>query len=186
MEITRFAIPGPVEITPRRLGDARGYFSEIYRADAFARFAPGFDFVQENQSLSAQVGTLRGLHYQTKPMAQGKLVRILAGAVFDVAVDGRHDSPTYGRWVSAELSADKGNQLWVPPGFAHGFCTLAPDTVVCYKVTAYYSPADDRGLAWDDTDLAIDWPMVDAQALSGKDRTQPKFADLPPLFSMQD
>jgi len=187
MQFRTFSLAGPVEIEPVRHGDQRGYFSEIFRADAFAAAVGPYAFVQENQSLSARVGTVRGLHFQTHPMAQGKLVRCLAGAIFDVAVDIRHDSPGFGQWVGVELSADKGNQLWVPPGFAHGFCTLLPDSVVCYKVTSYYSPADDRGMAWDDPAVAVAWPDVaDPDTLSGKDRTQPRLADLPPLFSVKD
>jgi len=187
MEFRTFSIAGPIAIMPVRHGDARGYFSEIFRADRFAAAAGPIELVQENQSLSAQVGTIRGLHFQIPPAAQGKLVRCVAGAIFDVAIDIRHDSPTFGQWVSAELSADNGQQLWVPAGFAHGFCTLVPDTVVAYKVSSYYSPECDRGVAWDDPDIAIDWPLVaNAATLSGKDRVQPRLADLAPVFSVKD
>lgn len=187
MEFRTLAIPDPLLIVPVRHGDARGYFSEIFRADRFAEHAGEMALVQENQSLSAQRGTLRGLHFQTHPAAQGKLVRCVAGAIWDVAVDIRHGSPHFGQWVAAELSADNGHQLWVPEGFAHGFCTLMPDSLVAYKVSAYYSPENDKGLAWDDPDLAIAWPeCADPATLSGKDRAQPRLADLPHHFSIED
>lgn len=187
MEFVRFDIAGPLEIVPRRIGDSRGYFSEIFRLDRFEEEVGPVRFVQENESLSAQAGTIRGLHFQTPPFAQGKLVRCTHGAIFDVTVDLRRDSPTFGRWCAAELSAARGNSLWVPPGFAHGFCTLAPDTVVTYKVTAPYAPAHDKGVAWDDPDIAVVWPaMADAATLSAKDRIQPALAALPAYFSMAD
>lgn len=183
MDCRHLEIPGPVLFKPKMHGDGRGYFAELFRADVFAREAGAAEFVQENQSLSARAGTLRGLHFQTPPTAQGKLVRCAVGAIFDVAVDLRHGSPTFGRWVGAELTGAGLEQLWVPPGFAHGFCTLVPDTLVVYRVTDYYSPADDRGLRWDDPALAIDWPAVaDPETLSPKDRTQPRLADLPAHF----
>lgn len=184
MDFRRFDIPGPVEITPRKFGDDRGYFSEIFRQDAFRKNAEDVDFVQENQSFSARPGTVRGLHFQTDPFAQGKLVRCLSGAIFDVAVDIRTGSPTYGQWVSVDLSAEAGNQLWIPAGFAHGFCTLTADSVVCYKVTSYYSPDCDKGLAWNDPAIGVAWPdIVDPETLSAKDRTQPRLADLPAHFA---
>lgn len=187
MDFQTLPIDGPVKIVPARFGDSRGYFSETFRRDRFDQRIGPYSLVQDNQSLSARVGTIRGLHFQTRPMAQGKLVRCVAGAVFDVAVDIRQDSPTFGKWVAAELSADNGHQLWIPPGFAHGFCTLLPNSVLCYKVTAYYSPENDRGLRWDDPALAIAWPAVaDPDTLSGKDRVQPLLAELPPLFSLAD
>jgi dTDP-4-dehydrorhamnose 3,5-epimerase len=186
MRFNAFDIAGPLEIVPNRIGDERGYFSEIFREDRFTEHVALTRFVQENQSLSARIGTLRGLHFQRNPAAQGKLVRCIVGAIFDVAVDLRHDSPTYGRWVAAELSAVQGNQLWVPSGFAHGFCTLLADTMVSYKVTSYYSPENDCGVAWNDPDIAVQWPdVVDIETLSGKDRIQPSFRDLPPCFSME-
>lgn len=185
MQFKSFDLPGPIEIAPTKFVDDRGYFAEIFRRDAFVDALGEVDFVQENQSLSKQVGTVRGLHFQTDPFAQGKLVRCVAGEIFDVAVDIRHDSPTFGQWVSTMLSADAGNQFWIPPGFAHGFCTLQPDTVVCYKVTAYYSAANDKGIAWDDRDLAIAWPAdVDHSTLSAKDRVQPALRDLPTTFRL--
>ena len=187
MEFKTFAIAGPVEIAPTRHGDSRGYFVETFRADRFAAVAGEFAFVQENQSLSARVGTIRGLHFQANPMVQGKLVRCVAGAIFDVAIDIRHDSPTFGKWIAAELSADNGHQLWVPPGFAHGFATLAPDTIVCYKTTSYYSSDHDRGIAWNDPAIGIAWPgSADPDTLSGKDRIQPPLVNLQPYFSIRD
>ena len=187
MEFKSFVLPGPLAITPKRHGDARGYFAETFRADMFTREAGAVHFVQENQSLSARVGTVRGIHFQKHPFAQGKLVRCVAGAIFDVAVDLRHDSPRYGEWIAEELTADNGAQLWVPPGFGHGFCTLTPDTVVCYKTTAYYSAECDAGVAWDDPDIGVTWPArADPDALSAKDRKQPSLRELPRLFSLDD
>lgn len=186
MDIRRFEIAGLVEFTPRVHGDARGYFAETFRADLFVRECGAATFVQDNQSLSAAPGTIRGLHFQTLPRAQGKLVRCLAGAVLDVAVDLRRGSPSFGQWAGVELSAAKLNALWVPVGFAHGFCTLVPDTIVGYKVTDTYSPEHDRGLAWDDPALGIVWPAcADPDLLSAKDRVQPRLADLPPLFAWE-
>ena len=187
MEFRAFDIAGPVEIVPQRFGDARGYFSETFRDDLFRARVADVGFVQENQSLSVAVGTIRGLHFQTHPFAQGKLVRCVAGAICDVAVDLRHDSPDFGRWVAVELSADKGNQLWVPAGFGHGFCTLTPDAVVSYKVTAYYSREHDMGVAWDDPAIGVAWPGVaDAETLSPKDRVQPKLGELGAVFAMAE
>lgn len=184
MEIVSLAIPEVKLLTPRRIGDERGYFAEVYRSDLFAAHVGEVDFVQDNESLSARCGTVRGLHFQIQPAAQGKLVRCTVGALFDVAVDIRRSSPTFGQAVSAELSAANGRLLWVPPGFAHGFCTLVPNTVINYKVTAYYSAAHDRGIAWNDPALAIDWPAsADAEFLSAKDKVQPLLADAPELFS---
>lgn len=186
MEFKRLAISDVIEIEPCKFGDERGYFSEIFRLDRFHAEAAPVDFVQENQSLSVRSGTIRGLHFQTHPFAQGKLVRCLAGSIFDVAVDLRKKSPHFGQWVAAELSAEKGNQLWIPAGFGHGFCTLQPSSIVCYKVTAYYSQADDKGVAWDDPDIGIAWPEVaDADTLSAKDTIQPRLADLPAYFEYE-
>lgn len=187
MEFCTFEVDGPVEIKPRKIGDDRGYFSEIFRMDNFRQHAGEIHFVQENQSFSAGVGTLRGIHFQSRPAAQGKLVRCVTGRLLDVAVDLRSDSPTFGRWVSAVLSADELNQLWVPVGFGHGFCTLEPNTVVSYRVTDYYSPQNDLGVRWDDPDIGIPWPDVaNPDTLSVRDRRQPSFADLPPYFSVKD
>lgn len=187
MDFRTFDMTGPVEIIPRKLGDERGYFAEMFREDKFSEVAGDISFVQENQSLSAKIGTIRGLHFQTHPMGQGKLVRCAAGAILDVAVDIRHDSPTFGQWIAVELTPEKFNQLWVPVGFAHGFCTLVPDSIVAYKVTNYYSPENDKGLLWNDPAIGIEWPDVaDADTLSGKDRVQPVLTDLPSYFSVKD
>jgi dTDP-4-dehydrorhamnose 3,5-epimerase len=180
-------VNGPLEILPRKIEDDRGYFSEIFRLNRFAERIPGVEFVQENQSLSIRVGTIRGLHFQTKPAAQGKLVRCLAGRLFDVAVDLRSDSPTYGKWISVVLSPEENNQLWVPVGFAHGFCSLEPNSIISYRVTSYYSPDNDKGVAWNDPDICVDWPSVaDPETLSAKDRNLPSLAELPTYFSMKD
>lgn len=183
MRFEPLAIPDVVKITPARFGDSRGYFSEVFKDRWFRDTVADVAFVQDNQSLSAARGTVRGLHFQLAPFAQGKLVRAIAGAIFDVAVDIRVGSPSYGQWVAAELSADNGDQLWIPPGFAHGFATLSPDTVIHYKVTAPYSAADDRGLLWNDPAIGIAWPVAEKDAvLSDKDARQPSLADLPPSF----
>ena len=183
MLIERLAIPDVVAVTPKRIGDARGYFSEVFRRDQFASIMPGLDFVQDNQSLSAEAGTIRGLHFQASPHAQAKLIRVLAGAIFDVAVDLRRSSPTYGHHVALRLDAATGAQLFIPAGFAHGFCTLEPGTLIHYKVSAYYEAAADKGLAFDDPSLGIAWPVAAGKAvLSGKDRTHPRLAELEAWF----
>ena len=183
MQVTRLAIPDVVVMRPKRHGDARGYFVESFNAGTFRREVCDATFVQDNEALSAQKGTVRGLHFQRPPTAQGKLVRALRGAIFDVAVDIRVGSPSFGRHVSAVLTAEAGDQLWVPPGFAHGYCTIEPDSMIAYKVTNLYSAPDDGGIAWDDPALGIHWPVdVDAAVLSDKDTRQPKLAELPPVF----
>ena len=183
MTIERLAIPDVVLIRPRRFTDPRGYFAETFSARSFRDAVAPVDFVQDNEALSAAVGTIRGLHFQRDPMAQGKLVRVTKGAILDVAVDVRQGSPTFGKAVSARLDAAEGAQLYVPPGFAHGYCTTEPDTIVAYKVTAYYSPADDGGILWNDPALGIDWPLPPEGALvSDKDKVLPTLADLPPVF----
>jgi dTDP-4-dehydrorhamnose 3,5-epimerase len=168
MQATPTAIPEVIVFEPRVFGDARGAFFESFRADLFAQ-ATGLkvDFVQENQSRSA-AGVLRGLHYQLQ-QAQGKLVRVARGAVFDVAVDLRRGSPTFGRWVGVELSEDNRKQLWIPPGFGHGFLSLAEGTEVLYKATDYYAPQHERSLAWNDPQVGIAWPLQGAPVLSDKD-----------------
>ncbi|WP_411033087.1 dTDP-4-dehydrorhamnose 3,5-epimerase [Shinella sp. BYT-45] len=177
-------VPDVILITPKKFGDARGYFMETFRQALFAEHVGPFEFVQDNQSLSAEAGTVRGLHFQLEPKAQGKLVRCIAGALLDVAVDIRKGSPTFGKHVAVELTAENGRQLWVPPGFAHGFCTLAPHTEISYKVTDYYSAEHDRGLRWDDPALGIDWPVAAGKAiLSEKDRHQPVLTDLGTVFT---
>ena len=184
MEVKSLAIPGPLLLTPRKFGDARGFFSEVYNEQKFSSILDGVRFVQDNHSMSTARGTVRGLHFQAAPTAQGKLVRVVRGAIVDIAVDIRRQSPTYGEHVSVELSAENWAQLWIPVGFAHGFCTLEPDTEMIYKVTDYYSAADDRGIAWDDPDIGIEWPVDAADAvLSDKDRRQPRLVGLPEYFS---
>ncbi len=156
---------------------------EAFREDLFHAHAGPFRFVQDNRSFSAEAGTVRGLHFQLPPKAQGKLVSCTAGALLDVAVDIRRGSATYGQYVAAELTAENGEQLWVPPGFAHGFCTLRPETIISYKVTEYYSPEHDRGLFWDDPAIGIDWPVKPKEAvLSEKDKKLPLLSDLPVSF----
>jgi dTDP-4-dehydrorhamnose 3,5-epimerase len=183
MEVQDTALPGVKIVRPKKLGDHRGFFSEVYN-DATWREA-GFDhrFVQDNHSWSAAPGTIRGLHFQRAPHAQVKLVRVGRGRILDVAVDLRRASPTFGRHVAIELSAENWAQLLVPIGFAHGFCTLSEDAEVLYKVSDVYSAADDRGLAWDDPDLAIPWPVApDRAILSDKDRRWPRLRDLADVF----
>ncbi len=186
MIFERFDIPDVLLIKPKKFGDARGYFMETFRQSLFEEQAGPVRFVQDNQSLSADGGTVRGLHFQLSPCAQGKLVSCVAGAILDVAVDIRVGSPTYGKHVSAELTAENGHQLWVPVGFAHGFCTLEPMTKVSYKVTDYYSAEHDRGLRWDDPELGIAWPVTAENAvLSAKDKSQPGFLGLDAHFTYQ-
>jgi dTDP-4-dehydrorhamnose 3,5-epimerase len=174
--VEKLDIPDVVLVVPARHGDARGWFIETWRESAWRAAGIDLPFVQDNQSFSAEAHTLRGLHCQVAPFAQGKLVRVLRGAIFDVAVDVRAGSPFYGKHVSAVLSAENGAQLWVPPGFLHGLCTLLPDTEVAYKCTAEYDRAAERGVRWDDPELGIAWPQGDAPILSDKDRVLPGFA----------
>jgi dTDP-4-dehydrorhamnose 3,5-epimerase len=172
-----------MEIMPRKIADERGYFSEVFRFDDFSREISPAEFVQDNQSLSVREGTIRGIHFQSPPAAQEKLVRCIAGRLFDIAVDLRSESPTYGRWISLVLSPDENNQLWIPEGFGHAFCTLEPNSIVSYRVTSYYSPENDKGVSWDDPDIAITWPdCADPATLSPKDCKQPSLADLPAYF----
>jgi len=183
MQVETTAIEAVKIVTPKRHGDARGWFMETWSRRGFASAGIDVDFVQDNQSLSAEAGVIRGLHFQVAPSPQGKLVRAVRGAILDVAVDIRVGSPTYGRHVAVELTAENGRQLWVPVGFAHGFCTLEPMTEVVYKVTGYYDPAADKGLAFDDPALAIAWPVAAAAAIvSDKDRRHPPLAALPAYF----
>ena len=176
---TRFPIPGPVLVTPKRFGDHRGFFLETYSARDFAALGIPDLFVQDNHSLSALPGTIRGMHFQLPPHPQAKLVRVLRGAILDIAVDIRCSSPSYGRHVAVELTAENALQLYVPVGFAHGFCTLVPETEVAYKVTDLYAPDCDRGIAWNDPDLALPWPFdAGAVQLSDKDRRAPRLRDL--------
>ena len=172
-------------LAPKIFRDDRGFFSETYNKAALADLGLDEDFVQDNHSLSRRAGVVRGLHFQIAPQPQGKLIRVTRGAIFDVAVDIRHGSPTFGQHVSRVLSAENWEQLWVPVGFAHGFCTLQPDTEVVYKVTGLFSPDFDRGLLWNDPDLGIDWPVPpDGPTLSEKDKVQPRLSELPAYFTI--
>jgi dTDP-4-dehydrorhamnose 3,5-epimerase len=170
-------------IVPRIHRDHRGFFSETYNRADLAALGVNLEFVQDNHSLSVERGVVRGLHFQIPPFAQDKLLRVIRGSVFDVALDIRRESPTYGKHVARVISAADWNQFLVPAGFAHGFCTLEANTEVIYKVTNYYSPEHDRGVLWNDADLGITWPVTDAEAiLSDKDKKQPRFRDLPHYF----
>jgi dTDP-4-dehydrorhamnose 3,5-epimerase len=187
VEFQRFDIDGPVLIAPRRIADQRGFFSETFRADLLAAAGIEATFVQDNHVRSEARGVLRGLHFQLAPAAQGKLVRVARGAVLDVCVDVRQGSPTFGRHLSVELTAANWRQLWVPVGFAHGYVTLEEGTEVLYKTTDYYAPQLERGIAWDDPALAIDWRVPRSEVtLSDKDRILPRFADLGVVFPRRD
>jgi dTDP-4-dehydrorhamnose 3,5-epimerase len=178
VEVKELKLAGVYEITPQRFGDDRGFFSETYSAPDLAAAGIDLVFVQDNHSLSRAAGVLRGLHYQLPPFAQDKLVRVVRGAIFDVAVDIRKNSPTFGRWLGLEVSAEKWNQILVPRGFAHGFVTLVPNTEVVYKVTERYAPEYDRSIRFDDPAIGIDWPVPAAGiTLSDKDRGAPLLAD---------
>ena len=175
MQIEQTSLPGVLLITPDRHGDDRGFFSESWNRRSLEAAGVSLpDFVQDNHSLSREAGTLRGLHYQSPPHAQGKLVRCGRGRLYDVAVDARANSPTYGEWLGVELSFESGRQIWIPAGFLHGFVTREPDTEIIYKCTAHYDRASDGGVRWDSLD--IDWGVTDP-ILSEKDRTAPRFAD---------
>jgi len=181
--LTETTIQGVKTLTPRKFDDARGFFSETHNSEAFRNLGIDLNFVQDNDSFSVHRGTVRGLHFQIPPFAQDKLVRVVRGAILDVAVDLRRSSPTFGQHVAVELSAAKWNQMLVPIGFAHGFCTLEENSHVVYKVTGYYSPDHDRGLRWDDPALGIDWPVQPhAAMLSDRDREWPTLGDLPTHF----
>jgi dTDP-4-dehydrorhamnose 3,5-epimerase len=185
MDIVSTSIEDVKIITPRRFGDGRGFFSESWSARAMQGAGLEFDFVQDNESLSRDAGTLRGLHYQAPPFAQAKLVRVVRGAILDVAVDVRVGSPDYGKWISWEISAENGAQILVPRGFLHGFVTLLPDTHVIYKADGFYNADADGGVAWDDPVLAIDWGDVGDVQLSDKDKIAPKFADWTSPFTYE-
>ena len=183
MEIINTALDGVVEIRPPRHGDDRGWFSETYKQHTLRDAGIDITFVQDNESFSAPAGTLRGLHYQVAPHPQDKLIRVIHGSILDVAVDLRRDSATFGQHVAVTLTADAGNQMLVPAGFAHGFCTLEPDVRVAYKVSGVYAPDCERAIRWDDADLAIDWKLPSSgPTLSGKDEVAPFLADQPDLF----
>jgi dTDP-4-dehydrorhamnose 3,5-epimerase len=176
-------LPDVVEIRPVRHGDDRGWFSELYRRDVLEAAGLNIDFVQDNESFSATPGTLRGIHYQLAPFVQVKLVRVIRGSAVDVAVDLRRSSPTFGEHVAVTLTAEDGNQLLVPAGFGHAFCTLEPDTQVGYKVTAQYSPESERSVRWDDSRLAISWALDGPDPImSDRDAAAPLLADQPDLF----
>lgn len=184
MQFEDTEIPDVKIVTPKKHGDARGFFSEVYKRSDWRNAGLDLDFVQDNHSYSAPAGTLRGLHFQIDPTAQDKLVRVMRGRILDVAVDIRRSSPTFGRHVAVELSAQNWRQLLVPVGFAHGFVTLDPDTEVLYKVTSFYSPAHDRGLAWDDPDLGIDWRIpASGPLLSERDKNWPRLRDVAESFA---
>lgn len=172
-------------VKPRRFADARGWFTEVYSKPAFAALGIDCTFVQDNHSLSVTNSTLRGLHFQLPPRGQDKLIRCVRGRVFDVAVDVRQGSPTLGRWVGAELSAENGHQLFIPIGFAHGFLTLEPDCEVTYKCSDTYAPDQDGGLRWDDPAIGIEWPLAAGVTpeLSAKDAVQPMLADFDSPFA---
>jgi dTDP-4-dehydrorhamnose 3,5-epimerase len=179
MNITKFDIEGPIEIVPQRYSDERGYFCEIFNAERLANAGISEpNWVQDNESFSKHVYTLRGLHFQLPPFAQAKLVRVLRGSIFDVAVDIRKLSPTYGKWIAVTLTAENFNQLYIPAGFAHGFLTLEPNVEVLYKVSAHYSKQHDRTICWDDPDINIAWPLKDGSSpqLSDKDVKAPRLA----------
>lgn len=178
MQVRPLGLDGVVEVSPRKFGDDRGFFSETYNAKSFAEAGIDLNFIQDNHSYSAAKGVVRGLHYQLPPFAQDKLVRVTRGAILDVAVDIRKSSPTFGKWVALEVSAEKWNQILVPKGFAHGFMTLVENTEVIYKVTNYYSPEHDRSIRFDDPVIGIDWPIpTSGVQLSEKDQKAPLFAD---------
>lgn len=178
LEVRTLGLEGVLEIVPKRHGDARGYFCETWNAERFAQAGIDLTFVQDNHSYSAAAGVLRGLHYQLPPRAQDKLLRVVRGSVFDVVVDIRRSSPTFGKWSALEVSAEKGNQILVPKGYAHGFVTLVPDTEILYKVTDTYSPEHDRSIRFDDPAIGIAWPSLAADfQLSDKDRKAPPLSE---------
>ncbi len=180
MKISKISIPGPKLIEPDVFGDERGYFFESYRADVFTENGLPTKYVQDNQSLSNK-GILRGLHYQSPPFSQGKLVRVIVGSVLDVLVDIRKSSPTYGQWFSVVLSGENKKMLWIPEGFAHGFHTLEDQTIFCYKCTAEYNAGSESGLMWNDESLAIDWGISDP-LLSAKDQDYQAFVEFKSPF----
>jgi len=186
MELLKTALPGVLVLRPERFADERGFFSETFRHSWMQEAGLPTSWVQDNHSLSAAPGTVRGLHFQVPPRAQDKLVRVTRGSVLDVAVDLRRGSATFGRHVAVTLSAANWQQLLVPQGFAHGFCTLEPETEVLYKVSDYYSPEHDCGLLWSDPALGIEWPVAEEAALvSERDRRHPRLASLPDYFTME-
>lgn len=182
MQVERTALSGVVIVTPQRFGDDRGWFAETFNVTRMAAAGIGMTFVQDNHSMSARIGTLRGLHYQKPPHAQDKLVRCTRGAIFDVAVDIRRGSPTFGRWVGVDLTAENGRQLLVPKGFLHGFVTRAENAEVQYKCSDVYAPDCDAGVRWNDPGIGIDWGLTEDPVLSGKDQVQPFLKDIESPF----
>lgn len=183
LDVIDTAIPDVRILVPRRLGDERGFFAESWHRQRFRDAGVHVDWVQENHAASAARGTVRGFHYQLPPAAQAKLIRVVRGAALDVAIDIRRGSPTFGRHVAVGLSAGNFRQLFIPAGFAHGYCTLEPDTEILYKVDHHYAPEAERGIRWDDPALGIDWPVDSAAAvLSDRDRELPALADQPDVF----
>jgi dTDP-4-dehydrorhamnose 3,5-epimerase len=183
MKVIEASIPDVKVLSPDRFGDDRGFFSETYNSRTLAGVGIELEFVQDNDSVSAERGTVRGLHFQVPPHAQHKLVRVVRGAILDVAVDLRRGSPTRGRHVAVKVTAEQWNQVLVPIGFAHGFCTLEPDTHVVYKVTSHYAPEHDQGLLWNDPALGIKWPVAEGEAvLSPRDTKWPRLAELGNYF----
>ena len=185
MKIRETRLNGLLIIEPKRYGDHRGFFAETYSQRAYAGLGVDATFVQDNHSVSAAVGTVRGLHFQAPPHAQAKLVRCGRGAIFDVAVDIRRGSPTYGQWAGYRLSAANGAQLYIPVGFAHGFATLEPDSEIIYKCSDYYAPETEGALRWDDPDIGIKWPLTSAPVLSGKDAAAPLLAGFNSPFTFE-
>ena len=184
MEIRDFEIPDVKLIIPKRFGDSRGYFSESWSDRTFRDKVANMPFVQDNQSVSAKKGTIRGLHFQRPPFAQGKLVRVVRGSILDIVVDIRVGSPAYKKHLALQLVPSQWAQLWIPPGFLHGFCTLEDDTEVFYKVTDYYSPEHDAGVAWNDPELDIMWPVnAKSATISIKDQQHPSLRQLPGYFN---
>jgi len=178
--ITPLALPEVLLITPKRHGDARGWFTETWSRRTFQAAGLDHDFVQDNQAFNARAGTVRGLHFQQSPHPQAKLVRVLSGAIYDVAVDVRAGSATFGQWVGARLTAEGGEQLLIPRGFAHGYSTLTDDCMLAYKVDGDYAPQTEGGVIWNDPDLAIDWGVDPAEAItSDKDKILPRLRDMP-------
>jgi len=185
VQVLTTELPGVLIIEPDRFGDTRGFFSESWNRRRMAGHGVEIDFVQDNHSLSVEPGTLRGLHFQTPPHAQAKLVRCGRGAFMDVVADIRHGSPTYGRWLGVDLSFENGRQLLVPEGFLHGFVTRQPETEIIYKCSDYYAPDCDSAVRFDDPDLAIDWGLDGPPILSDKDAAAPRLRDLPAYFTWE-
>lgn len=186
MKVTQTKLSGVLILEPARFGDDRGFFSESWNARRMSEHGIEIDFVQDNHSLSATVGTVRGLHFQSPPHAQAKLVRCGRGALYDVAVDIRRGSPTYGQWIGEELSFENGRQLLIPAGFLHGFVTRVPDTEICYKCSDYYAPECDGAVRFDDPDIGIDWGLTGDPVLSSKDTAAPLLAEFDTPFTYEE